>query len=136
MSITIKLNDYSKEVLDAVERAKKRGLEACGSNAETYAKDECPVDTGNLRNSITYQLDGDNAVQIGTDVDYAMFVELGTGHYSLLGGGTQKDSWVYMAEDGSFHVAHPMQPRQFIKPAVADHGDEFENLIKDSFRNA
>ena len=44
MSYTYK--DNTDEVLSALERAKKRGLEAIGLTAEGYAKKETPVDTG------------------------------------------------------------------------------------------
>lgn len=53
---------------------------------ERAAKRLCPVDTGRLRSSITHgepEHRGDVvAVQIGTDVEYARFVELGTSKMS------------------------------------------------------
>lgn len=48
---------------------------------EGSAKRMCPVDTGRLRSSITHALDRDArglVGVVGTDVDYAPFVELGT----------------------------------------------------------
>lgn len=48
---------------------------------ERRAKELCPVDTGRLRNSISSELrtENDNLVGIvGTDVEYAPFVEFGT----------------------------------------------------------
>lgn len=62
--------DNSGEVLKAFENAVQRGLEAIGETAEGYAKDDCPVDTGRLRNSITNEVRGED-VYIGTDVEYA-----------------------------------------------------------------
>lgn len=50
-------NDYSAEVLNAMNDAVVRALERCGSQAEGYAKDLAPVDTGRLRNSITHSVD-------------------------------------------------------------------------------
>lgn len=135
-SITIQLTDNSPEVLAALENAIKRGLLACGSKAEGYAKDDCPVDTGNLRNSINHAMNGDRQVDIGTNTEYAAYVECGTGIYSTTGGGTTKTSWVYMGDDGEGHMGKPMQARPYLKPAVADHGDEYYNLLKDSLRNA
>ena len=44
MSYTYK--DNTDEVLAALEKAKKRGLEAIGLTAEGHAKKETPVDTG------------------------------------------------------------------------------------------
>ena len=65
--------DYSKEVLAALEKGIKNGLEAIGLTAETYAKKATPVDTGRLRNSISHETD-EEAVYIGTNVEYAAFV--------------------------------------------------------------
>ena len=44
MSYTYK--DNTDEVLAALEKAKKRWLEAIGLTAEGYAKKDTPVDTG------------------------------------------------------------------------------------------
>ena len=50
----ITFDDHSDEVLSALDAAMARGLEKCGLVAEGYAKKLCPVDTDNLRNSITH----------------------------------------------------------------------------------
>ena len=65
--------DNSKQVLSAMEKGIKNGLEAIGLTAETYAKKETPVDTGRLRNSISHTVDGE-ATYIGSNVEYAAFV--------------------------------------------------------------
>lgn len=70
------------------------GLEIIGQVGELSAKEHAPVDTGNLRRSITHEvIRGQDGwfVQIGTNVDYAIFQELGT----------------------RFHPAHP-----FLRPAI------------------
>ena len=78
----IKFTDNSKEVLEAMQQAAVRALEKCGLTAEGYAKRLCPVDTGNLRNSITHTGDEEEpAAYIGSTVEYAAYVELGTGKY-------------------------------------------------------
>ena len=65
--------DNSQQVLSAMEKAIKNGLEAIGLTAETYAKKATPVDTGRLRNSISHETDKE-AVYIGSNVEYAAFV--------------------------------------------------------------
>ena len=65
--------DNSQQILTAMEKGIKNGLEAIGLTAETYAKQETPVDTGRLRNSISHTVDGE-AVYIGSNVEYAAFV--------------------------------------------------------------
>jgi len=54
-------------------------LELVGEFVENAAKVNCPVDTGNLRGSITHKVDKqDLSVTIGTNVDYAPYQEFGT----------------------------------------------------------
>lgn len=97
-------NDYSDEVLEAFDEACLRALERCGLQAEGYAKDLCPVDTGALRNSISHKVDvARAAAYIGTNISYAGYQEFGTGRYAITGGGTPKSSWVYKGDDGKFH---------------------------------
>ena len=52
MSVEIKNNNTDK-VVSAIDKAIERGLEAIGLTAEKYAKEETPVVTGRLRNSIS-----------------------------------------------------------------------------------
>ena len=71
--------DNTKQAVDGIESAIGVALEEIGLLAENYAAKKCPVDTGNLRASITHEVDaGDNAVYVGTNIEYAPYVELGT----------------------------------------------------------
>lgn len=65
------------EVLAKVEAACVKSLTEAGKLIETRAKLLCPVDTGNLRKSITSEVK-DLTAEIGTNVDYAPYVEFGT----------------------------------------------------------
>ena len=106
MSYTYK--DNTDEVLGALERAKRRGLEAIGLTAEGYAKRETPVRTGRLRNSISHATD-DEAAYIGTNVEYAPYVELG---------------------------ARGRQGKHMLQRAATEHTDEYKKLMEDSMKNA
>lgn len=73
--MNIETHDNSKEISAEIKAALLRGLEKCGLVAEGYAKKLCPVDTGNLRNSITHVVDeGGDAVYIGTNSEYGAYV--------------------------------------------------------------
>lgn len=73
MEVVIK--DNSGEFLKALPEQLEQALTAIGLTAESYAKKECPVDTGRLRNSITNAVRADEkAVYIGSNVEYAAFV--------------------------------------------------------------
>ena len=57
----------------------ERALEAIGIFVRGEAQVRCPVDTGNLKNSIDYKvLEAQKKVVIGTNVEYAIYVEKGT----------------------------------------------------------
>ena len=108
MSVEIK-KDNSKEISEKIEEAVLRGLVTCGLTAERYAKKLAPVDTGNLRNSITHTVDGgEPAAYIGTNVEYAPYQELGTIH---------------------------MAAKQFLKHDVADHANEYRKIIENELKN-
>ena len=108
-AMNIQFTDNSKEVSDNIKAALLRGLETCGLVAEGYAKKLAPVDTGNLRNSITHDVDdGEPAAYIGTNVEYAPYVCLGTIH---------------------------MKAQPFLKPAVADHANEYRKIIEKELKN-
>lgn len=69
------------ELLASPQGAIAKELLKLGLQIEARAKDLCPVDTGRLRSSITSALEeeGDTIVAvIGTDVEYAPFIEFGT----------------------------------------------------------
>ena len=100
--------DNMDEVLAALERAKRRGLEAIGLTAEGYAKRETPVDTGRLRNSISHATD-DEAAYIGTNVEYAPYVELG---------------------------ARGRQGKHMLQRAATEHADEYKQIMEDALENA
>ena len=106
MSYTYK--DNTDEVLAALERAKRRGLEAIGLTAEGYAKRETPVDTGRLRNSISHATD-DEAAYIGTNVEYAPYVELG---------------------------ARGRQGKHMLQRAATEHTDEYKQIMEDALKHA
>ena len=100
--------DNTEEVLSAMEKAIKRGLEAIGLTAEGYAKKETPVDTGRLRNSISHAVE-DKAAYIGTNVEYAPYVELGA-----------------RGRDG----------KHMLQRAATEHTDEYKRLMEDSMKKA
>lgn len=132
--MSIKLTDNSDLFKEASLEAVQRALEVVGITAEGYAKKKCPVDTGRLRNSITHAVSGSaggihnytdkagnsfsqsvgasgNAtevtVYIGTNVEYAAYVEMGT-------------------------VNTRAQP--FLRPAASNHSSVYRSLIEDELK--
>lgn len=102
--------DNTEEASQGIRRAIDRALEEIGLAAEGYAKRACPVDTGNLRNSITHAVEpGEDAVYVGTNVEYAPYVEMGTRRTAA-------------------------QP--FLRPAATEHGDQYRQVLKNALGGA
>lgn len=132
--MSVEFRDNSKEVLAALWEAATRALEKCGIAAEGFAKKAVPVDTGNLRNSISHKVDEkEKVVYIGTNSEYGAYVELGTGKYYK---GGRQDPWVYQDEEGRWHHTNGQRAQPYLKPAVADHKQTYKNIIKDELENA
>lgn len=132
--MNVQFTDNSKEVLEAMQKAAVRALEKCGLTAEGYAKKLCPVDTGNLRNSITHTVDEEEpAAYIGSNVEYASYVCLGTGKYYP---GGRPTPWTYQDAKGEWHWTAGSRAQPYIKPAVADHAGTYSNIIKSELEDA
>ena len=130
MSVEFKSNKAYVEgiITDACLRA----LERIGLQAEGYAVDLCPVDTGDLRNSITHQVKADeNAVYIGTNKEYGAYVELGTGMYYP---GGRTEPWAYKDGKGEWHFTHGQKAQPYLKPAVADHTETYQRIVEDELK--
>ena len=131
----IDIQDHSAEVSTAIKAALLRGLEKIGLKVEDYAKKLCPVDTGNLQNSITHLVDDQEpAAIIGTNNEYAAYVELGTGIYAE-GGGGRPTPWVYQDAKGNWHMTHGNKPQPFLKPAAADHVGQYRDILESELKN-
>lgn len=155
--IVVNVTSNRDLVESASAEAIERALEACGLQAEKYAKMKCPVDTGLLRNSISHAVGGnafsgtyhasygsnrtkkgnrvratsknagsvkigsyagsgatgskgDKTVYIGTNVEYAAYVELGT-------------------------MNPKRNPKPYLKPALLNHVNEYKKIIEEYLKN-
>lgn len=97
-----RIESHLPEVQDAVEDAITKALEEIGLTAEGYAKKKCPVDTGRLRNSISHAAK-EQTVYIGTNVEYAVYVEMGTKN---------------------------TKSQPYLRPAVTEHKDTYRAIVK------
>lgn len=132
--IDVKVETHADLFKDAVKEAVEAALEAVGLQAEGYAKANITaagrVDTGELRNSVTHQVEeSEQAVYIGSNLEHAIYNEVGTGIYAE-GGGGRKDPWVYVDDKGVGHWTVGIKPIHFLKDAAADHGDEYRQIAE------
>lgn len=110
------------------------GLDAVG-NAQEIITAEGRVDTGALRNSIAYNVETEEkAVYIGSNLEHAIYNEVGTGIYAE-GGGGRKDPWMYEDARGDVHWTHGMKPIHFLKRAVSEHQDEYRQIVENMLKS-
>ena len=138
--MSVQVIDNSAEALAGLERAKARTLEMIGLKAEGYAKRLCPVGTvestgikgyrgGTLRNSITHTVDSDT-VAIGSNVEYAPYVELGTGpHFE-----PPPDWETFTSKRGSGVGRGYVKPRRYLQPAIEEHAGEYKTIAENELR--
>ena len=130
----IKVTDNFGKVGEEFEKACMRALERCGQEAEGFAKDlSPPPKTGRLKNSIAHKVVAEEkTVYIGTDVEYAIYVEAGTGKYYP---GGRNTPWAYQDANGDWHRTEGQKAQPYLKPAVEDHKRTYQNIIDDEMRN-
>ena len=116
-SITFKVevNDL-KEVKEIASESIERALEQCGALWESQAKMLSPVDTGRLRNSIEHHAENETTMVVETDVEYAVWVEMG--HSQEVG------RYVPAIEKRLVNSYVPPQP--FLKPAGENNVNAYE----------
>ena len=84
--------------------------------------------TGELAMSITHVVK-DGVGVVGTNKEYAPYVEIGTGIFSSKGDGRQTP-WVYWNERAQqFCYTVGMPPRPYLRPALVDNVKPVKNLI-------
>ena len=133
--------DNSKEYKDLLNQAIRRGLRTIGMRAETHAKENCPVDTGYARNSITYALSGESAAVSSYEADRGKNGETPkTGEYRGTLGEIE-DNYVAIGSNVEYFPfieegARGREAYHTLRKAATDHKDEYKQLLTDSIKNA
>lgn len=128
-----------EDVLDAID--KKCGTEKVLSNleqacalVEKSAKEKAPKDTGELRRSISSRVeedeDGNLVGVIFTPLEYAPYVEYGTGLFAE-DGGRMDVPWNYQDDKGVWHSTSGQHPQPFMRPAIQENRERIIEIIKD-----
>lgn len=105
----------------------------------------CPVDTGNLRESIHWRIEEDTDEIKGivyTNNEYATYVEYGTGQVA---NGTYPDKtkvltystkpyWRYQDKDGNWHTTSGHEANPFMYNSVLYHEQDIKDILEDGVK--
>ena len=129
--------------LDACENIDlRKPLLKVGNDIEVKAKENCngrfADPTGTLKRSIRSELKGTNSVEVGTNLEYAVYVEHGTGLFAYDGKGRAATAehpipWRYKSADGKWHTTSGVRPRPFLIPAFNSKKYNFLKYVKEEY---
>ena len=125
MSVKIEgLENLNKtlETLLSTENMTQAMGQACAA-VEASAKKKAPKDSGALRRSIASKVEtegGDIQGVVYTALEYAPYVEYGTGLFAESGGRTNVP-WVYQDDEGNWHSTKGQKPQPFLRPALNEN---------------
>jgi len=131
---SVKFTDNSADTIRAKNKAVEAALEAMGIQAESHAKSNITkagrVDTGAMRSSMNHLvIASEETVYVGTNKQYAIYNEYGTGIYAE-GGGGRKTPWSYQDGNGQWHTTRGMTAIHFLKKAVQEHISEYKAIAE------
>lgn len=155
--------DDLRKVLDRLsDEAKKeleKSLKKCAILVQGSAKKKAPRDTSNYGDSITYQVQGDEAI-VGTTVKYGPYLEYGTGRLSDHPSGGKsghapfsKDALNNLEKWAHRHGMEPadkaaraiavkiwkrggLKPQPHFRPAMIENKKEIEEILGEAVRMA
>ena len=137
--------DNRARVFRNVENACRRTLEDIGNAVVGHIRDTVPVDTGALRDSYMVDVIDNHHMRVGSPLEYAPFVELGTGpNYEQPPGWVTNlaqpgyhsvDPWWYLGDDGEWHQGWFIRSQPHLRPAFLNHADEYMRIFRRNLRN-
>lgn len=139
--------DNTDEIMRIVGENVNTALKQIGEAIEGYAKEDCPVDTGLLRNSITYAVAGQSVAQStyhasrGSTGASASNVNAGTvnvGRYGKGAIGSEDENAVYVGTNVEYGPAvefkdaahHNVGKAHFLRDAGQKHISEYQEIAK------
>lgn len=137
MIIKFEVDNLEEILKDIAKREEaQRAIQKACALVERSAKEKAPKGSGELRRSIT------SKVEVGTDniegvvftpLEYAPYVEFGTGLFAENGG--RKDvPWHYKDDEGNWHTTSGQHPQPFMRPALNENREEILRILKGAFR--
>ena len=127
--------DNTNLIMEEVAQVSETVLKQCGEVIEGYAKEDCPVDTGFLRNSLTYGLSGQRTnITSYTDDAGEQHGEYRSNCPTTYADAVYVGSNVEYAEAVEFKdMSHKVGKAHFLRDAGTNHFDELQDKAEKIF---
>jgi HK97 gp10 family phage protein len=138
MKLTINIQGI-EEVIDGLEGIAEpsevaQNMGRAIAVVERAAKEKAPKGTGELRRSISSRVEEEGGVIKGivfTPLEYAPYVEFGTGLFAENGNGRKDVPWHYQDDEGNWHTTSGMPPQPFMRPALNENRTKVLRLLRE-----
>lgn len=140
MSVQFKGINEVLESLEGLADADRfeRALGKCCALVERDAKIKAPINNGELGGSITSKVERNTEYIQGivfTPLEYAPYVEYGTGLFAENGNGRKDVPWHYQDDKGEWHTTNGQKPQPFMRPALDENREQILRIIKEGLSN-
>lgn len=142
MSIEIEGLDGVLDVLsdlgDGQELRQAMGKACALVEGEARKKAQAKKDTGELSRSIESRVEANGKDIVGivsTPLEYAPYVEFGTGLFAEEGNGRQDVPWHYQDDKGEWHTTSGQKPRPFLRPALHENRENILRILKGGLKS-
>jgi HK97 gp10 family phage protein len=127
-----KNNWKDKKAMSFIRMKAVNKVKLASEFVEGQAKLLCTVDTGNLRASINHKVrtKGNEVIgKVGTNVEYAPYIEFGTGEKAENGQG-RKGGWFYYDEKKKKLIfTKGNKPQPFLRPAIDTNKNSIKKIL-------
>jgi hypothetical protein len=134
--VNVRVDSNVNDVMAEVNKKILVALAQCGEVIEGHAKGDCPVDTGLLRNSLTYAVSGNPTNISGYRADNPKEGRASSGSYSGVVGSVD-DPIVYVGTNVEYapwvefkSMAHEIGKAHFLRDAGQNHVSELKEVTE------
>ena len=116
------------------EATLKKSLETAALLVERSAREKAPKDTGALRRSIRSKVEGLEGI-VYTPLEYAPYIEYGTGLFAEKGNGRKDVPWNYQDDKGNWHSTSGLKPHPIMRPSLDENREKILKILKEGVMN-
>ena len=121
-----------EDIADATEI--EQALKVACALVVRSAAEKAPKGTGELRRSIKFKIENNGDELVGvvyTPLEYAPYVEFGTGLFAVNGGRVDVP-WCYKDDEGEWHTTSGQHPQPFLYPALNENREQIVRILREA----